>query len=81
MLFTINYIDTLSTLPRTLWKFDPTLLEINLKFALGSLSSILDALVNCFSSKFNYRKIPCVSNKRTLKHSSAHSNLICPLNS
>ena len=42
--------DTLSTYATALTsygKFDTILLEINLKFVLQSLSSILDVLANC----------------------------------
>ena len=51
LLIASNVGDTLSNWATTVSiyeKFDTTLLEINLKFERESLSSSLDALVNCF---------------------------------
>ena len=47
MLIICNHVG--SNIKKTIYrKFDKTLLEINLKYVLWSLSSILDALVHCF---------------------------------
>ena len=48
-----NVCDTLSAKAAAITiyrKFDARLLEINLKFVQQSLSSILDALINCVSN-------------------------------
>ena len=71
MLLTMNETsDTLSTQATTqtiYWKFGTTLLQINLKFVLRSLSRILDALVLLMNAIFFYSN-DCL-------------NLIYPLNS
>ena len=80
--------ETLSIKAKTLpnyREFDITLLDINFKFVQGSLSSVLDALVNYFYKLDGVvliiTRLYMLPAKKTLKYSNARLNLIFPLSS